>query len=119
MRNLVQELRDQGYKVRVTHYRRYIDWGNKIKSLSNMDQLFLKKIDFIAADIVELANYESPDLKLALPKGGTTVVNVITKHGRVYTADSVCSEKDQFNKKLGTKIATSRVMVKMNNDNSL
>lgn len=110
MRNLVQELRDSGHQVRVTHYRRYIDWSNKIYLLNSLDPSFIRKLDFIAADIVELANHESPGLQYALPKGGLTVVEVITKDGNEYVGESICSDKEQFSRKLGTKIAASRII---------
>lgn len=110
MRNLVQELRDSGCYVRVTHYRRYIDWANKISLLNSLDPSFIRKIDFVVPDVVELANHESPGLQYALPKGGLTVVEVITKDGKEYTEKSICSDKEQFNRKLGTKIATSRII---------
>lgn len=117
MRNLVQELRDRKFTVKVTHYRRYIDWGHKIKSLQYMSASLLKKIDFISADIVELATYESPGLNYALPNGGYTMVEVITPKGNYYSSEAICSDKDQFNRKLATKIAVNRVLNTLRSNN--
>ena len=108
--NLVQKLRDRKFTVKVTHYRRYIDWGNKIKALQYMNASLLKSIDFISADIVELPTHESPGLNYALPKGGRTIVEVETPSGSYYSSEAVCSDKDQFNRKLATKIATNRIL---------
>lgn len=108
--NLVQKLRDRKFTVKVTHYRRYIDWGNKIQSLQYMSGDLLKRIDFISADIVELPTHESPGLNYALPCGGCTMVEVITPSGKYYSSEAVCSDKDQFNRKLATKIATNRIL---------
>ena len=108
--NLVQKLRDRKFTVKVTHFRRYIDWGNKIQNLQYMSANVLNRIDFIAADIIELPTHQSPGLNYALPKGGATFVEVITPSGNYYSSEAVCSDKDQFNRKLATKIAINRIL---------
>jgi len=108
--NLVQKLRDRNFGVKVTHYRRYISWENKLKLLTSLNVPSLMRTDFVAADIVELPSHESPSLRYALPKGGFTTVEVTTPSGKEYFAESICSDKDQFNRKLATKIATNRIL---------
>lgn len=110
MKNLVQILRDRGYSVRVTHYRRYFDWSNKINALNHVDESVTRHLRLVTADIVELPNHESPGLNYALPKGGTTVVEVTTPSGSNYYAEAYCNPKDQFNRKLATTIASNRVL---------
>jgi hypothetical protein len=94
MRNLVQELRDSGYKVSCTHYRKYwqLDENRRPKQ-------------------VLLAKYEGPGLKYAIETGGKTVVEITDeKSGRTLVGESVCGKDEQFNKRLAVKIALGRIM---------
>lgn len=94
MRNLVQELRDNGFQVKCTHYRNY--W-------------FLD--ENLRPQKVLLPRHESPGLNFAVETGGKTVVEVIDKvSGNSFISESVCGKNEQFNKRLGVKIALGRIM---------
>lgn len=45
-----------------------------------------------------------------LPRGGETIVEVITPDGQTLTGNAKCSLKDSFNKKMGLKIALGRAI---------
>lgn len=90
--NAVQQLRNKGCKVRVTHYRRYwqLDANNR-------------------PVVVELPKHESPGLEKALAYGGRTQVTVIKDNGAELMGESFCSNKDQFVKRLGVLKAVGRL----------
>jgi len=94
MRNLVQELRDQGCKVSVTHYRNY--W-----TLNHMRRPVK----------VCLPKHESPGLQYALPTGGKTVVEVTNPfNGKYLNTETICGKTEQFNKGLAVKVALGRLI---------
>lgn len=76
----IQELRERGYKVRVLHFR---------------DRIFKNRMDS------NPYGYESP-------KGGMTRVVIDSPDGKHFEGESFCSKKDNYNKKLGVKIALGR-----------
>lgn len=78
--NTVQELRNAGYKVRVLHFR---------------DRAFKNRMD------TSFTGYESP-------KGGFTKVIIDSPEGNHYEGEAYCSKKDNYNKKLGVRIALGR-----------
>jgi hypothetical protein len=47
-----------------------------------------------------------------LPRGGETVVEIITPEGEVFAAAALCSEADNYNKALGRAIAIGRALSK-------
>lgn len=69
----IQELRNNGYKIKVLHYRR----GNPLN------------------------NYKGP-------KGGRTKVIIDSPNGEHFEGEAKCSNKDNYNKKLGVRIALGR-----------
>jgi hypothetical protein len=82
----VQELRNAGYKVRVLHnrlYNGYHKWqvGNKPLNSGPID----------------------PDAK-----GGSTQVIIDSSSGEHFQGLAICSKKENYNKKLGVKIALGR-----------
>jgi hypothetical protein len=83
----VQELRDNGYKIRVTHYRYYTN-----------SKLLLK------SEAVR-QGFNEPK-----PHGGKVVVEVRTPDGNELTGCSVCSRSDPYNRKFGVKIALGRAL---------
>lgn len=91
--NMVEKLRQHGYKVRVTHYRRYNCWDND-RRVSYVDYL---------------PRHESSGLKYALPNGGYTVVNVVTPDDEEFESVAHCSNDDQFVKRRGVDIALGRL----------
>lgn len=76
----VQELRNLGYKVRVLHFR---------------ERFFKPRMD------TSINGYESP-------KGGHTRVIIDSPNGNHYEGTAICSKRDNYNKKLGVKIAIGR-----------
>lgn len=76
----VQELRNRGYKVRVLHIR---------------DRIFKRRMD--------TSPYGSES-----PKGGTTHVIIDSPNGEHYEGIARCSKQDNYNKKLGVRIAIGR-----------
>jgi len=91
----VQDLRRQGCRVRLLHYR--------LAFLPNGTD-------------VDVGLFPASDLKamhqlcLADPKGGKTVVDVQFPDGNNIHAEAECSLRDQFRKKTGVAIALGRVM---------
>lgn len=88
---VIEELRKSGYKVRIHHRRKYE-----------------AKIKVIDIDVKGRQSYEVTER--ILPRGGETVVELTTPDGEVLVGDSVCCEKDFFNKKMGVKIALGRAL---------
>lgn len=78
--NTIQELRNAGYKVKVLHFR---------------DRIFKSRMD------TSFTGYESP-------KGGFTKVIIDSPEGDHYEGEAYCSKKDNYNKKLGVRIALGR-----------
>ena len=81
----VQELRSQGYKVKVLHCRLY----NGKHKWQQDDEITDVLID--------------PD-----PKGGSTTLIIDSPDGEHFEGTAVCSKKDNYNKKLGIRIALGR-----------
>lgn len=101
MKNLsVESLRQQGYKVRVTHMRYF---GRNS---------FLKPVLWSMYEAKEeLYNYTD----LILSNGGLTKVEItIPESNKTLVGISKCSIKDSYNKKLGVKIALGRALVNNN-----
>lgn len=100
----VQQLRKLGYQVRVTHSRFYHDY-EKIN-----EQLAKNSIKPIITRAIEIPNYDSPGMSLALSNGGSTEVVVVTPDGEEFVGRSECSINEAFNKKIGVKIAICRIL---------
>lgn len=96
----VQELRKQGYKIRVSHQRFY-NFGGKRQLISN----FLVKVQknfYLGTEPLKLND--------ALSKGGRTTVWITDQQGVSVTAIADCSKKDHYNKKVGLSIALGRAL---------
>jgi hypothetical protein len=88
----VQQLRNSGYKVRVLHnrlYNGYYKW--QVGSKPSGDHGYTP-ID--------------PDTK-----GGSTQIVVDSPSGEHYVGLAICSNKDNYNKKLGVRIALGRCSI--------
>lgn len=93
--NTVKQARQNGFKVRVCHYRPCkFNIGDNKKELSII-RYSRKHSDVIGAE--------------PLPKGGMTVVT-ITKNGKSYQGVAVCSMKDAFCYSSGSRIALDRAI---------
>lgn len=88
-RDTVRNLRQSGFKVRVSHYRYVEGWP---------DYLLSKEIR------------EEGMGNFALSKGGKTSIE-LTKDGIDAKGEAICSPKDNYNRKLGVKIALGRALV--------
>lgn len=87
----VKELRQSGYKVMVLHHRSY-----KVhKVANNPNQLVQKTIHNL---------------------GGKTEIVIDSPTGEHYEGVAICSKVDNYNKKLGVKIALGRALFGENND---
>lgn len=83
----IQELRNKGYKVRVLHNRLYNGYHKwQVGSRSNYGN---GPID--------------PD-----SKGGSTEVIIDTPSGDHFKGLAICSKKENYNKKMGVRIALGR-----------
>ena len=76
---MIEQLRKDGYKVRVIHNR---------------------KIDFS----------DFPKTTIKFPQGGVTRVEVRTPDGKELVGEAVCHPEENYNKKLGVKIALGRAL---------
>jgi hypothetical protein len=86
----IQQLRNSGYKVRVLHnrlYNGYYKW--QVGSKPNQSVHGYAPID--------------PDTK-----GGSTQIVIDSPHGNHYEGLAICSKKENYNKKLGVRIALGR-----------
>lgn len=84
--NTVQELRNAGYRVRVLHnrlYNGYYKWqvGDNHRINGSID----------------------PDAK-----GGSTEIVIDSPSGQHFQGVAICSKKENYNKKLGVRIALGR-----------
>lgn len=92
----IKELRQAGNKVRVTHYRCiYMPYE---RALEMMPQRVIK-------EMVGGENFG----KYITPNGGMVTVEVTAPDGKEYKAEAKCSLKDNYDKKLGVKIALGRL----------
>lgn len=84
----VQELRNQGYKVKVFHNRLYNGYH---------------KWQVGGHEYIQRNTPVDPD-----SKGGSTEIVIDSPSGEHFHGVAICSKKDNFNKKLGVKIALGR-----------
>lgn len=98
----VSELRKNGHKVRVTHYRCYE--GVYIPSRRRRDIAYnlMTKDEFQKYHAKTYSDY-------VLPFGGETVVEVMI-NGKDYVGVATCSVNDNYNKKSGTALALERAL---------
>jgi hypothetical protein len=84
----VQQFRNTGYKVRVLHCRLY-----KGVELSYSDLL----------SVYRTSIKPKPDAK-----GGSTQVIIDSPDGKHFIGEAICSKKENYNKKMGVRIALGR-----------
>ncbi len=85
--NTIQSIRQNKHKIRVTNYR-FVDSG---KLLTIRDIREAGKQKYIKAT------------------GGKVVLELTTKDGKDFSAESVCSASDHFNRKQGIQLALERL----------
>jgi hypothetical protein len=66
---------------------------------------FLRKSGYKVA-VIHQRNYNNQGLKT--PKGGKTSVIIDSPHGEHFEGIAVCCDSDNYNKKLGVRIALGR-----------
>lgn len=89
--NTVQELRSQGYRVRVSHFRYPapgIGWNEE-----PLPQSVLRENGF---------EFE--------PRGGRTEIEVTTPDGQTFSGVAKCHPKDNFNKRIAVTKALNRAL---------
>lgn len=100
----VQELRKNGWKIRIAHLR--ITEGYKG---------YVSRRDF--EDGVPY-----PDCKswagAVSPRGGKTLVTVTSPEGQTVEISAQCNEKDNYNRRRGVQIALGRALKKFGQMNS-
>ena len=90
MQNLMSELRQQGYRIYIFHDRiRKNKWVNVSSTTKILDEVIS-------------------------PKGGSTIVEIVSPDGDRYTGIADCSKRDCYNKKRGVAIALGRAIKTMN-----
>ena len=85
----VQQLRNMGYKVRVLHNRLYNGYHKWQVGARESTKYNYGPID--------------PDAK-----GGSTQVVIDSPDGQHYQGLAICSKKENYNKKMGVRIALGR-----------
>lgn len=94
MQELISELRQNGYRIYIFHERiRKNRWVNV-----NCTTKVLQEV--------------------ISPKGGSTVVELISPEGDKFIGIADCNNRDCYNKKRGLAIALGRAVKEMNNDPS-
>ena len=107
----VHELRRQGYKVRVTHVRKFLKFDSRTG----------KKQEFLAPFQSNKFSKNHPDSQLILEKqkyeefflsckGGETIVEVAFGGRELGRGVSICSEQDNYVKKYGVKKALAKAL---------
>jgi len=87
----LDELRKNGWKISVYHLRNCQDVADYLQQVN--------------------ANHKS---KININKKAVTRV-IVSKNNLTCESEAICSNKDQFNKKLGLKIALGRLEKKLSN----
>ena len=91
----LQALEDKGYVVKIQHYRKVVDWDS-----------FSSKEEIIVPDPVWRRNkmqYGEPNIH-----GGKTELTIIRGEEKI-TVAALCSDKDNFSRRLGVRIALGRL----------
>lgn len=82
----VESLRKDNFKCKVFHYR----------------------YDKIKGELLPRNAFSDTGLMSSF--GGATEISILTPNGEELKGEAVCSKKDQFNRKLGLKIAIARAL---------
>lgn len=96
--NVIEKLRKSGNRVRITHYREFYELDELRRPI-----------------IVQKARFQVPKsfMQFALPKGGSTVIELVTPNNEVIEGVALCSEKEAFCKREGVRQALDNLLVKM------
>jgi len=92
MEKTIKQLRREGWKVKVNHYR------------------FVKEKE----SNIMWAPYKVRELGLTFdPRGGSTIIEIESPDGRTSHGASLCSRNDNFNRRIGVRIALGRALDQM------
>ena len=86
----VQQLREQGNKVRVIHFRYPAD-------------------EFVPYELIPQREAKEREIPLST-HGGQTEVEITTKSGNHFRGVARCNPQDQYNRKIALKIAIGRAL---------
>ena len=107
----VHELRQQGYKVRVTHVRKFLrfdpETGKKEQFFHPFQSSKFSKNHPDSPLVAEKEKYEEFFLSC---KGGETIVELGLNGKEIGKGVSTCSEEDNYVKKYGVKKATAKAL---------
>ena len=90
----VKSLRQNGWKVRVTHLR-FVTKNGELEST------------------FEIRNFNKEMMQWLETKGGKTIVDLRSPAGLEVSAEAECSKKENFNRKMGLQIALNRALKKV------
>lgn len=93
----IESLREQGYKIRVTHYR-YNQYGDLISRRKIDEENAGPRLD------------DSKPRHIISPNGGKVEVELEAADGTKVSATAECSRLDNFNRKIGTTMAFGRAL---------
>lgn len=103
----VKSLRQSAALVRVTHLRRVAVSRKAVQNLLKPQYQHIAK-----------GNFNLPDLNIAIPRvilnrGGETSLTIDLKNGNHYQVNTICSNKEIYNKKRGLNICLTRLFSQM------
>ena len=90
----VQELRSNGYKVRVSHFRRV---GKKLMSRRDFEE---SGFGDVWGDVIQ-------------PFGGMTLIEVTDPNGITVESKALCQSEENYNKRIGVSIALGRALKRL------
>ncbi len=103
----VKQLRDIGFKIYVSHFRRVQIKGNRIENINGHPV----SVNWVERPMKEIREEcLQPHL---LPIGGKSVVKLVSPQGKEVTFTQPCYFKDHFRGTLATKIALGRAAKEM------
>jgi hypothetical protein len=128
MKNIpsIYELRKQGYKVRVTHVRKFFRFdprtGKKKEFFARFETKKPKKEiqpELFPKEKTEEVKDPTEEFFLS-GKGGETIIEIASKSGKeLAKAIAVCSEEDSYVKKIGIKKATALALRQINENKDI
>jgi hypothetical protein len=113
----VHELRALGYKVRVTHVRKFYRFDPQTGKKRSFWSPFLSRKGQPLSTPVDILDSEEYFISI---HGGETVVEIADMSGKeIGKGVAVCSELDPYVKSIGTKKAIALALVDMNSKRDL
>lgn len=114
MQNTVENLRKQGFKVFVRHYR-FSNVDNRLHPLQECRDLVEKIIEsrpkLKELNLDTVFNVQDVNLINHInPRGGKVEVEIITPKGESFKASTECSRNDNYRKTTGLQIALGRAL---------